>query len=232
MKKIKFGLFILLSMLAFLSCQTEMRLINQEKPMDVESSFTIPDMEFIGFKGNGNFGQLVDKDVEGILKTKAFSRLGGDLQLAGIAVDQREAYFGIYSLQELETYKNTKRYVTFVDMSDFSLTYKDNYMSKSRVAGQVLTGMIVTAPIGVILWAQPYKTELHLEATCKIIVYDSQTKTVKGTRNVYVNRSDTYKGLWWKTSEENKQNIYNNYGTVLANEILKEYSGIKKTLGL
>ena len=105
-------------------------------------------------------------------------------------------------------------------------------MSSSRVAGQVLTGLVVTMPIGLILWAQPYKTELHLEATCKIIVYDSQTKTVKGTRNVYVNRSDTYKGLWWKTSEENKQNIYNNYGTVLANEILKEYSGIKKTLGL
>ena len=192
MKKIKFGLFILLSIFAFLSCQTEMTLINQEKPIDMESSFTIPDMEF---KGNGNFGQLVDKDVEVILKTKAFSRLGGDLQLAGIAVDQREAYFGIYSLQEIETYKNTKRYVTFVDMSDFSLTYKDNYMSGSRVAGQVLTGMVVTAPIGLILWSQPYKTELHLEATCKIIVYDSQTKTVKGTRNVYVNRSDTYKGL-------------------------------------
>ena len=93
MKKNKFGLFILLSMLAFLSCQTEMTLINQEKPIDMESIFTIPDMEFIGFKGNGNFGQLVDKDVEVILKTKAFSRLGGDLQLAGIAVDQREAYF-------------------------------------------------------------------------------------------------------------------------------------------
>ena len=77
----------------------------------------------------------LDKDVEVILKTKAFSRLGGDLQLAGIAVDQREAYFGIYSFQEIETYKNTKRYVTFVDMSDFSLTYKDNYMSGSRVAG-------------------------------------------------------------------------------------------------
>ncbi|WP_191013755.1 hypothetical protein [Treponema zioleckii] len=235
MKKFAKPIVVILCLLfvaIYTGCQTEMALENSEKPMELPSDFSVPDMEFIGFKGNGNFGQLTNKDIEGILKTKAFSRMGGDLQNAGIAVDQREAYFGIYSLQEIETYKNTKRYVTFVDMSDFSLTYKDNYMSGSRVAGQVLTGLVITAPIGVILWAQPYKTELHLEATCKIIVYDAQTKTVKGTRNVYVNRSDTYKGIWWKTSQAGKEKIYNNYGTVLANEILKEYSGIKKTLGL
>ena len=73
---------------------------------------------------------------------------------------------------------------------------------------------------------------MHLEATCRIIVYDSQSKTVKGTRNVYVNRNDTYKGLWRETSEAGREKIYNNYGTILANEILKEYLGIKQSLGI
>ena len=225
-----FALVALISVISFVSCQTEMELTNPEDSINLESNFAVPDMEFIGFKGNGNFGQLAQKDIEGILKTKAFSRLGGDLQNAGIAIDQREAYFGIFSLQELETYKNTKRYITFVDTSDFSLTYKDN--EGAILVGAYLIGLIVTAPIGVILSASGYKTEMHLEATCRIIVYDSQSKTVKGTRNVYVNRNDTYKGLWRETSEAGREKIYNNYGTILANEILKEYLGIKQSLGI
>ena len=210
--------------LTFISCQTDMALTNPEQPIEIAGSFGVPNLEFIGFKGSGNFGQLADKDVEMITKTKALRRLGGELQASGIAVDQSLSYFGIYSLQELETYKNKKRFVTFVDISDFQLTHELMNGGQNMAAlTLVCTGFL--APIGIFLF-RPWKTEMHLKASCNIFIYDCDAKTVVGTRNVVVNRADIYKGSWGDSSETAKLEIYENYGTILANEIYREYSSV------
>lgn len=226
-------LLILATIALFASCQTEMSLENPEDSIQLESNFTVPNMEFIGFKGQGSFGQVTQSDIDGIIGSSALKNLGGNLQYAGIASDMSDAYFGIYSLQELETYKNKKRYVTFVDMSDFKLTYKDVTNYGVQLTGAFLTGLIVTAPIGaVMMLAAPYKTEMHLVGTCRIFVYDCNTNTVIGTENIVVNQTDTFKGLWPRTSSDGRSAIYENYGVILSNAILEKYSKIKTVLGL
>ena len=151
-------------------------------------------------------------------------------QAAGIAVDESKAYFGIYSFQELEAYKSKKRYVTFVEISNFSLTYKDNYESGSRIAGAALLGLIVTAPIGIPLLSQPYYTTMYCRANCNIYVYDTVSRTIiynsSGNDELDIRHSDTFKGIWWKTPEMEKDEIRDYYGMIIANEVLEKYQRV------
>ena len=226
--------FVLVAALALASCQTQMsHLTDFEQAVDLEASYTIPDMEFIGFKGSGNFGQVTHDEMRSIMNSKVFKRVGSQLQNAGIASDMSETYFGIYSLQEIETYKNKKRYVTFVDMSDFELTYADATNYTGQVLGEVCIGTIFLAPVGAIVClACPYQTKMHLKGTCKIVVYDAVTKTVRGTENIDIDKTDIYKGLWPSTKDDVKQEIIDNYSTMLSNAILEKYPRVKRALGI
>lgn len=53
------------------------------------------------------------------------------LQNKNIAIDKSFAYFGIYSLQELELYKSQSRYITFIEVAKNQYTIKDNGTNKN-----------------------------------------------------------------------------------------------------
>jgi hypothetical protein len=103
------------------------------------------EMEFIGFKGtydtlgnDYNMWQNFKKDT-------VLARLGTVLQEEGIAYDQSFAYFGIYSLQEIATYKSKQRFVTFIETEKNNFTYVYNNKSQQTwggVAGGLIGGSI------------------------------------------------------------------------------------------
>lgn len=70
-----------------------------------------------------------------ILKSDAMKKLGYNLQQVDYALDQSAAYFGIYSLQEMNTYKNVNRYVTFVEVEKSKFYYKTNDKTKQILGG-------------------------------------------------------------------------------------------------
>lgn len=226
--------FVLVSFLS--SCATSMKLADLE-PLEpayqIAPKSEIPNMEFIGFKSDsGSWGKISIEEWNH-LKKRHLSNLGGKLQGAGIAIDESKAYFGIYSFQELEAYKNKKRYITFVEVEDYEWS---SYESDNSMAAGMLIGLIVTAPIGFIMLASPTKTTIHFKFTANIYVYDSVTKKIiynSSSDPISINRTDKIKGSWYKTitkSPEEGLKIRDYYGLLLTNAVLEKYEPLSKFL--
>ena len=214
----------------FASCQTEMQFAEDINSYNLQESYETPDMEFIGFKaGDAQWGNSSRTDWGQIKNTQSIRSIGSSLQFAGIAIDESYAYFGVYSFQEIKEYKNKKRYVTFIEIPDFDLTYSTNELSGSRMAGSVLTGLIVTSPIGLLLLCQPYKTKMYMKTNANIYVYDSQIKEIIYKKNVSSTCEKEFKGLWQRSSEVSRQKIYDYFASIMANELLREYENVKKS---
>lgn len=227
MKKI-LAIFGILAL--FASCQTEMELTDSIDSYKLEESYESLNMEFIGFKaGDAQWGNSSRTDWGQIKNTQSIRSVGSALQFGGIAIDESGSYFGVYSFQEIKEYKNKKRYITFIEIPDFDLTYSTNEMTGARMAGAVLTGFVVTAPIGLPLLCNPYKTKMYMKSSANIYVYDSQKQEIIYKKNVSTNKEKEFKGLWYRSSEVGKQKIYDYFASIMANELLKEYGNVKKS---
>ncbi|WP_296324664.1 hypothetical protein [Treponema sp. UBA3813] len=225
-----FGFALLLSLLAFISCQTEMELTESIDSYQFEESYKTPNMEFIGFKaGDAQWGNSSRTDWGQIKNTQSIRSVGSALQFGGIAVDESSSYFGVYSFQEIKEYKNKKRYITFIEIPDFDLTYTTNEMDGARIAGIVFCSTGVGLPIGLLLIAHPYKTTMYMKTNANIYVYDAQIKEIIYKKNVSSTAEKEFKGIWYRSSEIGKQKIYDYFASIMANELLKEYDNVKKS---
>lgn len=225
------GIFAFFNLaIVFTGCQTEMQLDEDIDLYQFEESYETPNMEFIGFKsGDAQWGDASRTDWGQIKNTQSIRSIGSSLQFGGIAIDESYSYFGIYSFQEIQAYKNKKRYITFIEIPDFDLTYTTNEASPSRMAGSILTGLIITIPIGLPLMCQPYKTTMYMKTNANIYVYDSEIKEIVYKKNVSYNTEEEMNGLWHASSEVSKQKVYDYFASLMANEILKEYNNLKRS---
>lgn len=160
MKKQIYSLFsIFITALALTSCATA---ITEKKYIDsykIESGRkTEPIMEFIGYKADSTILSTASETVmspfdqwKAILQTDSLRTIGTTLQNESIAIDKSFAYFGIYSLQELEVYKTQSKYVTFIEVAKNQYTIDDNGSTKriwGIVGGSALAVGIVYNIIG------------------------------------------------------------------------------------
>lgn len=126
------------------SCATAIK-----ESKDVEM-YQIPEIkneivtDFIGFKTDTNILSTSSFDNEvmsefdqakAILNTDSLRKLGYNLETYSMANNMADSYFGIYSLQELELYKSTGRYVTFVEVAQSKLEYDENKVAQSIFSG-------------------------------------------------------------------------------------------------
>lgn len=159
MKKL-FYLFPLI--LVILSCQTVPLKTPEIDDYTPETASTTPLMEFIGFKASAdtlststvvvdnssmrNLTRYTSTNISNYDSFKLFKsdsilgNLGTTLERKNIATDKSFAYFGIYSLQELELYKSKTRYVTFVQVNSSNLSWngKDNRAIFGTLGGTFL----------------------------------------------------------------------------------------------
>ena len=121
---------------------------------DYQMKTTSPDsvqMEFIGYKADTSLLSTTPETItkrqktytvmspfdqwKAISETSSLRKIGTTLQEKNIANDQSYAYFGIYSLQELELYKSRTRYVTFIEVVKNKYTVADNGLNKNFYGG-------------------------------------------------------------------------------------------------
>lgn len=134
--------------LSLTSCATSITAAKQVESYKIESANNEkPIMEFIGYKGDSNilsttseskssFGKILTvmspfDQWKAITQTDSLRNMGMTLQNKNIATDKSFAYFGIYSLQELELYKAQARYVTFIEVAKNQYTINDNGTNKN-----------------------------------------------------------------------------------------------------
>ena len=166
--------------------------LNKSVSMDIPDTFTMksePEMEFIGFKADANLLSTSDGESVTLAGTwtketykfpsefdlwKKFKtntclkKVGSVLQDANVAYDQSFAYFGIYSLQELELYKSKKRFITFIEVNKHRLggTVRD----PGTIPGSIITGTGLGLVAGGGVWVLlDQGNELGLQKTGKTL---------------------------------------------------------------
>ena len=128
----------------FSSCATAIKTPSVELTRIENEVDSQPTMDFIGFKIDPNTLSSISNDndtlsefaqAKAIKNTKSLRNLGHNLESAKIAQDKSSAYFGIYSLQEMELYKSAHRYATFVEVAQNKFIWDDNATSKKVLGG-------------------------------------------------------------------------------------------------
>lgn len=192
MKYFSKGIFPLIVALIVTGCATPLKMNKlsiTEVPPNLAEKNT-PDMEFIGFKADANSLSTENGDSVKLAGTwtmetynfpsefnlwKSYKNdtclrnIGSVLQNANVAYDQSYAYFGIFSLQELELYKSKKRFVTFIEVNKHRLggTVKDNFM----MPGSIILGAGIGCALSGATWAGlDSNNELGLGNTGKTLV--------------------------------------------------------------
>lgn len=181
MKKKLILLLICISPCLFLSCATAISVGKTIPKYEIAASYENPKMDFIGFKVDSNIlstssstkistgFQTPNVDTvtsefdqaKAIANTKSLRQLGYNLEASGIANNKADSYFGIYSLQEMELYKSDSRYVTFVEVAENKLDYKDN-KGASVIMG-ALGGGFVAGGLPIFILGESYKNDKYAQ---------------------------------------------------------------------
>lgn len=144
MKKQNFLTILLSASIILSSCATAIKAPPVEAIKIKTELDATPQMDFIGFKIDSKHLQSISysnntlsefAQAEAIRDTKSFKNIGRKLESAQIAKDKTFSYFGIYSPQDLELYKSTNRYVTFIDVVQSKFFWDDNAGARRVQAG-------------------------------------------------------------------------------------------------
>ena len=183
----------------------------------------------------------------------SLKQLGSILEKNNIAYDKSFAYFGIYSLQELELYKSQKRFITFVQVNKNKLDgeikdpgfwpgYVSYFLGLGLLGGTgpflgnpyyassikpfvVASGLLMVG--GLAVMAIPCSSDLKFIGEYEIYVYDTLNKEIVYKSAITVNRSDKFSGSYFhKDTDIDAVNEY--YATFAYNAILEKYGEVSK----
>ena len=151
-----------------------------------------------------------------------------ELERAHIAVNRQDFYMGVYSLQELEVYRSTLRYVSFLDIETISSTYNDNIKYNNNLYGWgwIVAGItLFTLPmvyIPMICCAHKNYCQLAVNLKCKLYVYDTVKKEIVITSPIDYYWSEVYKGQY-RHKDTNRSAINESGKARIYNELLDYY---------
>lgn len=203
-----------ISIITLSSCSTALQGV---QPINrTHSSFGEEKMEFIGFK-NMRRGDMLLKDF------------GVELERRHIALNRQKFYMGVYSFQELESYKSSMRYVTFVDVIKHSFTKNDavSYNGALDICGWVIAGIscftLFPVYVPMLCAANGNDCQITLNGEYQLYVYDSIKKEIVLTTPIEIKEEEIYKGQY--THKDTDQEAVNDrYRNLLYNALLDAYS--------
>lgn len=214
MKTIKKIAILFVSIFLLSSCSTALQGV--QPVARTQSHFGQENMEFIGFK-NMRRGDILLKDF------------GIELERRHIAVNRQKFYMGVFSLQELEIYKSSMRYITFVDVIKQSYTKNDaiSYNDALDVCGWVIAGITCFAlfPVYVpmLCAANGNDCQIILNGEYYLYVYDTVKKEIVLTTPLEIKKQDIYKGQY-AHKDTDQEAVNDRYRNLLYNALLDTYS--------
>lgn len=206
-------LYLAIATILLSSCHTALYVSNVSRNT---LNMDAPNMEFIGLK-NMNKNNLMFKD------------LGADLERANIAVNKQTFYMGMFSLQELETYKSTKRYITFVDVVRHAYSHSDAVHDNPdmELAGWMIGGLtaftLVPVYVPLLCAADKNDCQITLKGEYILYVYDTVKKEVVFTSPFEISENDIYTGQYSHKKTDQKA-VNERYKNILYNALLTQYA--------
>ena len=208
-----FYLICLCAAVLFSSCHTALQVptVQRENPRMSKAN-----MEFIGFKNMNKNNPM-------------FKEFGADLERSEIALNKQNFYMGVYSLQELETYKSSMRYVTFIDVVRHTYSHSDAVHDNPDMewAGWFIGGFTVFTLIPVyvplICCADKNDCQIALKGEYNLYVYDTQKKKIVFNSPIEINEDDIYKGQYSHKKTDQKA-VNERYKNILYNTLYEHYT--------
>ena len=205
-------------------------------------------LEFIGFKmdtRNLIYDQLTI--AKSIAATDGFKKLGYNLEQNNFGIDKSNEYFGLYETQDFQRYKNKERFITFVEVEDNAISFKDN--KTSLTVWRIVSGLTLSAaipcltaeplmPIGLLsllsgclslIPGNNAKTTATFSGTYCIYVYDTQTQSIVRRETIPFKKEAQFKGSY-NANQESKDKIFEYYSKLISNEIMQKYEEIARWL--
>ena len=214
MKIIKITFILFVSIFLLSACSTALQGV--QPVTRTQSNFGQENMEFIGFK-NIKRGNILLKDF------------GIELERRHIAVNRQNFYMGVYSLQELEIYKSSMRYITFIDVIKQSYTKNDavSYNSALDLCGWLVAGItcftLFPVYVPILCAANGNDCQIILNGEYHLYVYDTVNKEIILSLPLEVKEHDIYRGQYGH-KDTNKEAVNNRYRNLLYNALLDVYS--------
>lgn len=205
--------YLAVAAILFSSCHTALTVSQVSRQSFQQPS---PNMEFIGLKNMNKNNPM-------------FKEFGSDLERANIALNKQNFYMGMFSLQELETYKSTKRYITFVDVVRHTYSHSDAVHDNPDMefAGWFIAGFTIFTlfPVYVPLLCAADKNDCQvvLKGEYVLYVYDTKKKEVVFTSPFEINESDIYTGQYSHKNTDQKA-VNERYKNILYNTLLAQYA--------
>lgn len=194
------------------SCHTALEVTQVQR---IKPQMTKANMEYIGLK-NMNKNNLMFRDF------------GADLERSGIALNKESFYMGVYSLQELESYKSTMRYVTFVDVVRHTYSHSDAVHDDTNMelAGWFIGGItcftLVPVYVPLLCCSNKNDCQIILKGEYNLVVYDTKKKEVVLNSPIEINQVDLYKGQY-SHKDTDKDAVNERYKTILYNTLFEHY---------
>ncbi len=205
---------LFLTILAFLplltSCHTALQVPKVESV--ATKTYGKPNMEFIGFKNMNR-------------NTAIMKNFGAELERRNIALNRQDFYMGVYSLQELETYKSTMRYVTFIDISRLYDNWNDAVADNDglEVGGWVIAGItcftLFPVYVPMLCAADGNSCQLDVSCVCTLYVYDTQKDEIILSIPIEYKDSQTFKGQY-SHKKTDREAVKQRSRTLLYNSLL------------
>ncbi len=172
-------------------------------------------MEFIGFKNTNR-------------NTAILKNFGAELERRNVALNRQDFYMGVYSLQELETYKSMMRYISFIDIARLYDNWDDSVHDSYglEVGGWVIAGLtcFTLFPVYWPMLAAADKNycKLDLACTCTLHVYDTQKKEIVLSIPIEYRDTQILKGQY-SHKDTDREAIKQRSRTLLYNDLLKYF---------
>lgn len=205
--KLKY-LLIAIASVALCACKTTALTVPVEQRIE-HGNFGTEQMEFIGFK-NVNKNNVFIKTY------------GQELERSHLAINKQDYYMGVYSLQELATYKSSKRYLAFIDVVTQQYLYNDAVADKPNLAlgGWLIAGLtcftLFPVYVPMICCSSKNECEMTLAGEYVLYLYDTTTNEIALTVPMSINVSERYKGQY-SNNATNIRSIQDRYRTMLFN---------------
>lgn len=211
MKRIIYILCLLIA-LVLTSCHTALQVTYVQRNTP---HMTVPNMEFIGFKNMNKNNNM-------------FKEFGADLERSTIALNKQNFYMGVYSLQELETYKSSMRYITFIDVIRHTYSHSDAVHDDPdmEMAGWLIGGLtcftLIPVYVPLLCCADKNDCQITLKGEYNLIVYDTQKKEIVFNSPIEINENDIYKGQYSHKDTDQKA-VNERYKNILYNTLYEHY---------
>ena len=209
MKKI---LYIFCVACLFASCHTVLQVPTVERSTpQVEK----PSVEFVGFK-NLSRNHIM------------FKEFGSALERANIAVNKQSYYMGTFSLMELENYKSSMRYISFIDVVRHTYSHNDaindniDMYNAGLIIACVTTGLLFPVYVPLFCAWDKNDCEMALIGEYNLIIYDTEKKQIVLSSPFEIHYQEQFKGQYSYKKTDTKQ-IDEQFKNMLYNEFFEQY---------